>query len=154
MSKLYILCGFPGSGKSTWASSVFHVEKALCVSRDAVRTMIGGGTYLFHENTEDAVRFIAHVGINKLLQLGPVIVDETHLTKKKRAEMIDLARSAGALPVIVHFTTDPETCLDRRCPAPRGYSYEEWKSVIEGMVKTFEPPTEDECMVIRIGRKW
>ena len=53
MLNLYILIGNIGSGKSTWArEKVKSTPRTIIVNRDALRTMVGGGEYIFDKEME------------------------------------------------------------------------------------------------------
>ena len=148
---LYIMCGLPGSGKSTWARHLVESGNALCVSRDSIRSMVGAGKYVFNKEMEPAIKSIAHYGICSLLDFNDVVVDETHITKESRSNMIEVAKSVGATPIIVHCY-EVEGNIDRRMSGDsRGYTREKWEEVIGGMMQKFDAPTEDECCVIRVG---
>jgi predicted kinase len=145
------MCGFPGSGKSTEAKRICQTELALCVSRDAVRNMIGCGGYIFNsDTTEPIVKSIAHYGIMSLLKLGSVVVDETHITKKARREMIILAHEEYSIPIIVWCDATEGNVERRMAGDARGYTKEKWQEVIDGMKARFEPPTLDECEIVRV----
>jgi predicted kinase len=145
------MCGLPGSGKSTWAKNIVDSGNALCVSRDAIRSMVGAGKYVFNKEMEPVIKDVAHYGICSLLEFNNVVVDETHITKQSRRDMVDTARMMSVEPIIVHCF-DVDGCIDRRMSGDaRGYTREKWKEVIEGMMLKFEVPTEDECQIIRVG---
>lgn len=154
MKKLYILCGLPGSGKSTWARKMVEGGYALCVSKDAIRSMLFGGKYKYDHNIEPMVKDISQANIRYLLINAnvDVIIDETHITKQKRSHFIKFAEALKVKPIIVHFT-ETKSCLDNRMKEPRGYDRKKWHMVISGMLKDFEWPTEKECDVVRITKE-
>ena len=49
MSKIIVLVGNIGSGKTTWIKKFLKKTKGkyVVVSRDAIRYMMGGGKYIF-----------------------------------------------------------------------------------------------------------
>jgi predicted kinase len=145
------MCGLPGSGKSTWAKEMVDGKKCLCVSRDAIRTMLGCGKYVFESIIEPTVKSIAHHGIKELLQLADVIIDETNLNREKRRELIDIALSVGATPIIIYCYETKGNVERRMAGDSRGYTKEKWTGVIENMLSAMQIPTEDECKILKVG---
>jgi predicted kinase len=129
MSNLYVLCGAPGSGKSTFAKEIFpryfpnHPYKII--SRDAIRFSLlkDGEEYFSHENE---VYQILWESINQALKEGfDVISDQTSLNPKSRAFL--LQHISGYEEVIaIEIKTPLKTCLARNN---------------ERIGKTFVPPS-------------
>lgn len=141
MSKLIMMCGIPGSGKSTWIKN--NYSDIASVSRDAIRFKIldeRGGEYFDYED-EVFDKFI-HQIIGSLTVDEITIADATHLTKKARAKVLNkvqkFADEVEAIVMDVHL----ETALERndmregRAFVPRG--------VIRRMYFQMETPTKEE----------
>ena len=50
----------------------------------------------------------------------------------------------GRTKIIYRWFNETERCLENRMMEARGYETSKWEMVINGMKKSFEPPTEDE----------
>ena len=89
MANLYVMCGAPGSGKSTFAKSLAKNRHALHVSRDIIRFSLlkNGESYFSHESE---VTDIFWNTINKALAAGQnVIADQTSLNYRSRLYLLD-----------------------------------------------------------------
>lgn len=157
MSTVYINIGFPGSGKSTWAREfVKDHPDTIIVNRDALRTMIKGGDYTFDFRYEPFVKKATNDAILRGLEHGlDVIVDETHIKKARRYEIIRVIREYestfglinddyGRTKIVYMWFMENERNLEFRMKEPRGYESTKWEEVINGMKKSFEPPVQDE----------
>jgi len=152
MSKLIMMCGVPGSGKSTWIKNNF--PDIIPVSRDAIRFELldkRGGEYFDYED-EVFDKFIYQI-IGSLIVDEIAIADATHLNKKARAKVLNkVAKFADEIEIIV-IEVPLETALIRnelregRARVPRG--------VIRRMFFQMEAPTRDEgfTKITRI-REW
>lgn len=58
MRKLYVMCGAPASGKSTWINK--NNLQDYVISADQLRTMVGGYQYGVQESTHQASIFVPH----------------------------------------------------------------------------------------------
>lgn len=142
MSTIYLVIGFPGSGKSTWSREKAKSNKStLIINRDSIRTMIKG-TYTYDEELEPLVVKMSVSCLNDICDGRDVIIDETNLTKERRKEWLSHC-SKFDRKVFVWF---PETVknLDRRMNESRGVSRERWQVIIDDMKKIFEIPALDE----------
>jgi predicted kinase len=146
MQRVYMTVGVVGSGKSTWAKcklASLHASgvEAVIINRDAMRTMLSG-EYKYDAALEPHIKELTHQQIIHFLNHGyDVIVDETHVNKAKRSDLIDLVRnnfdrSMVAIDAIV-FPNGPE-CMERRIRDSRGISPEKWREVYLEMMKSYE----------------
>ena len=120
MSKtLWILCGIPGSGKSTWAENFIKEHNAsydnyIRVSRDDIRFSLieDGDDYFKHENLVWDI-FIRHIR-SGLVQYDNVIADATHLDERSRNKLIKELNLHDSVKINCVFFDVPDTiCLER-----------------------------------------
>lgn len=127
--KLYISCGVPGSGKTTFLKSIVKKDEAI-ISRDDVRFTIvkEDEPYFSHEKEvfNQFVNIIAehiNAGIN-------TYADATHLTHFSREKLLTALKAVNCTPAtveIVFFDIPLNVCLERnekrkgtRAYVPRG----------------------------------
>jgi predicted kinase len=145
--KIYIMVGFPGSGKSTWAKEMAKDPETVIICKDVIRHMFKG-EYLFDASYEPLVAEIAQAAFNNALMAGfNVIIDETHITKDSRARCFAKINE-HPLPInpeiICVWFTEEENNLEHRMRQPRGYTDLKWTEVIDMMKKKFEKPSKKE----------
>lgn len=115
MKTLYILCGPPASGKSTWVKECLSTG-AEYVSRDEIRfsMLLPGDDYFAHER-EVVDEFIN--SINKALRdpaITDVYVDSTLLSTRRRKQFINNIQTTLANKIIfVSFELPLSTLLER-----------------------------------------
>lgn len=133
--KLHILCGFPGSGKST---VTVHLS-GFVVSTDSIRKFLWQDESVVRHDT--LVFQLADKIIDYLLGRGEdVIFDATNLTVKRRRKYIDLAKLHHAR-VTLHWINCPlQTAIernskrDRKVPLP----------IIKSLYRSFQKPQREE----------
>ena len=150
MKMFYLLCGLPGSFKSTEARKIAKANPgALTVSGDALREMLYAG-YDYVPSMEATVRGIAYHAVDTALTapgVTCVIYDACNIRKQGRKDFLRTAKFQGYHTTILHCLGDGQN-LARRMENPRGFGAERWASAIEGMRKNFEPPEPDEADVV------
>lgn len=135
---LYILIGFPGSGKSTWAKVKARELNTIIICRDSFRTMFKH-SYVFNKEYEPLVMDMAFNSAELAIENNNnVIIDETNLTKLIRLEW--LTRCHKAARKVLVWCQESEKNLENRMKDDRGCSKEKWHEIIENMKKTFEAP--------------
>lgn len=122
MSKLVILRGLPGSGKSTYA----HKLGYLNVEGDMFRYNDKGG-YEYHEHKDAMIyRMCRFLVDSTLIQGYSVIINNTHLTNKSMSHYIDTAEALG-ITIEIHE-------LKGEYESQHGVS----RDVMESMANTWE----------------
>lgn len=106
--QLYVLVGWPGSGKTTYIRE--RLSSAARVCHDDLYRMISGAYWsdlrlLYHGAENDIIRAALSLGLD-------VAVDRTCLDLKTRQRFISLAAEAGTQAVAVVMTTGLETAKD------------------------------------------
>ena len=128
MSKvLKVMCGIPGSGKSTWCRENISTA-AKIISRDEIRFSLVSDTeeYFSHEG-EVYAEFISQIK-NALTAYDEVVADATHLNEMSRSKLLRaLGTSLKDVEVqAVFLATSLDTALERnetregRAFVPRG----------------------------------
>ena len=114
---VYIMCGIPASGKSTWIHNWIFENQHDCryVSRDEIRFALlkDGEDYFSHEQ-EVFRKFVDRLGegLNKGLD---VIADATHLNSKSREKLLHALHTycTDFNTICVCLETPLEACLER-----------------------------------------
>jgi len=145
MPRCYQLIGIPGSGKSTWAKNQEWIDECAWISTDQYVEEWAesvGKTYseVFDEYMPTAV--VRMVGaVNGAKSIGKDIVwDQTSTTVKSRAKKFAMLPDYEHIAVV--FKSPDADELLRRLNSRPGKIIP--LDVIEGMVKNFELPTEEE----------
>lgn len=110
MKEFIMLIGLPGSGKSTWASSL---EDAVIISSDAVRKEILGDEN--DQTANDTVFDTVHKRIRKELCEGThqtVVFDATNINKKRRIAFLSSISKISCTKKAVLFAVPVEQCIE------------------------------------------
>lgn len=142
--KLYIMCGIPGSGKSTYLKTRFS-QRPLIISRDEIRfAMVGEDEEYFSHEKEVYDEFINQI-LDALKFSSEIFVDATHLNERSRAKLL---RSLGkhlkdveVNAIWVRTTLDTALSQNENRKGTRAYVP---PSVIRRMNSQFAPPTKEE----------
>ena len=109
---LYILCGVPGAGKSTWGRAKALANNGTYISRDEVRFSLlkEGEEYFSHE--EEAWEIFINK-IQKAIDEGVenIIADATHNTERARNQLLDALTLGNINLIAVDFNLPLEVCL-------------------------------------------
>lgn len=116
MPTLYILCGMPASGKTTWANEFSAESGARHISRDQIRFSLVQENELYFSR-EDIVfaMFVREIAAS-LREGKDVIADATHLNKKSRRKLIYGIDRQGIEEyqiIFVWFNTSILECVNR-----------------------------------------
>ena len=142
MSKLIMMMGVAGAGKSTWLRENKCPEDVV-VSRDAIRFEEldeKGGEYFAHED-EVFRRFIAQI-IGGLVAGETVYADATHLNRKSRLKVISRVRKYATEMEVVWIKVPLETAIKQN--EMRSGRAKVPADVISNMYKNIEKPDETE----------
>ena len=136
--KLILLCGIPGSGKTTYAKKYATKYDALHLSSDRIRKELYGDESAQGDPNE-VFTLMRSRAIDALNGGTTVVYDATNITRKDRAGII------SACPKFVHIECHViwapiETCIERDVARERTVG----DHVIDRMVKRFQVPFYDE----------
>lgn len=150
--KIYMLCGVPGSGKSTWArEQVVKLDgKGIIISRDVIRfSMLGDDDAYFAHEDEVFDEFIKEIqeAINDQEHTS-IFIDATHLNEKNRNKVLSRVwRMKDDVVIGVYFDIPLEECLRRNAQRTGRALVPE--TVIKNMYESLTKPLElDEMIVI------
>ena len=144
MSKLYILIGVPGSGKTTYAKIMLkHNANLRYVSRDEVRfSLVSEEEEYFSKETEVFNTFISNIKqyIDKKYD---VIADATHISVASRKKLFDALgnkylNKVSVIAVVFHPSLELNFIYNENRRGTRAYVP---KNVIERMYAQFQNPT-------------
>ena len=142
MANLYLMCGVPGAGKSTFLKNHIKENNTKVISRDKIRFSIvkSNEEYFSHE---DEVLEIFWKQINESLAAGKdTFVDQTSLTPRARKWLLQHVKGY-TYANIVWIDEDLETCLERNEMRSETRAYVP-ENVIRRMSEQFIPPSLDE----------
>jgi predicted kinase len=156
-----VMVGLTGSGKSHLANALGNRVEASIISSDAIRDELtsrtasadayGAGRY--GEDERAAIYTAMRERADTYLRAGDsVILDATHVARRDRDAVYELARSSGARPVVVHVRADDATTrkhMESRAAQPDAASEGRWE-IYHAQRAVFEPvdeATEDVAVV-------
>lgn len=145
---IYVLTGLPGSGKSTWAAKKAADRSCIVISRDVIRTMIGGnGKYVHEKTTESVVKEMATACALAALNEGfDVIIDECTPRSEGRSYWpmaLGDSFSSKYKFILVYFPEKKRNVDFRMKGDARGLSRDYWSEVVGKMSAAYQIPNKD-----------
>ena len=155
MSVLYILCGIPGSGKSTWARKQvedYGTDKLAWISRDKIRfNLVKPDEEYFSRENEVISIFVDE--IQKAIDNGTpfVLADATHLNRKNRLQLLNQLVLNNTSVRYVYFDVPLSVALERN--SKRQGRERVPDSVIEKMYYSFSKPAANTIVIDENGNE-
>lgn len=145
MPRCYQLIGVPGAGKSTWITAQPWAQHCVIVSTDnhvEAQAHREGKTYndVFHDFMPRAVKLMAEDIVQAREAGQDIIWDQTSTTVKSRQRKFNMLPDYEHIAVV--FATPNAEELNRRLASRPGKNIP-W-NIMQGMIKHFEEPTEEE----------
>lgn len=145
MPRCYQMIGVPGSGKSTWIANQDWAENCVVVSTDDLVEDYArecGTTYneVFDDYMPTAVKLMAEKVVRAREAGRDIIWDQTSTTAKSRTRKFNMLPDYEHVAVV--FAVPESAELDRRLKSRPGKTIP-W-NIMQGMIKHFEQPTEEE----------
>lgn len=139
-----VMCGVPGSGKSTWIKNRSADTNYIHCSRDKIRFSLLKDKDNYFTN-ETLVFNLWVKEINKAIQdkIKNIYIDATHLNEKSRNKILNKLNLNEEVDIIpVNFIIPLNVCLERNTKrSGREYVPED---VIKNMFKSFKPASHNE----------
>ena len=145
MARCYQLIGIPGSGKTTWVNNQDWAKECAYISTDIwveLEAESQGKTYseVFEDYMPKAVNIMSAQVVDARDQDKDIIWDQTSTTIASRAKKFNMLPNYEHIAVVFRCPDADE--LMRRLDSRPGKVIP--LDVIEGMVKNFEVPSEEE----------
>ena len=151
---VYLICGFIGAGKTTFAKKLEAKTGAVRVTKDewSIR-LIGNDPTIdgyaqwdrkIIDLSRDVAFYLAGKGID-------VILDEGFWEKETRDEMRRRAEAIGAKVVLYYLETPLETIRERvvgRNTTLTKDSFQISRGLLDTYLKDWQPPSEDEDYIL------
>lgn len=141
-TRLFMMVGAPGTGKSTFVANNLK-DGFIWISRDRIRySLLEEGDDYFAKERQVFNQFILSINEAILWDEYPnIIIDATHLTKASRAKVLKRLASVDEIRAIV-MTTPLEIALERNTKREGRERVPD--DVIKSMYDSFELPTKEE----------
>jgi predicted kinase len=145
MSKVYVLVGVPGAGKSTWVENQLWTKDCVYVSSDLFieeEAERQGKTYndVFKEYVNVAIGLMLDKVIAAREEGKDIIWDQTSVSVKSRKKKFQMLPDYDHIAVV--FDTPPASELMKRLASRPGKNIP-WE-IVNSMINNFEMPTEEE----------
>ena len=151
----YVICGFIGAGKTTFARKLEKETKAIRITKDEWIIKIFGNKITSDKNFEVYDKNITELATNiafKILKAGKdVILDEGFWVKSQRDDIKKKILQVGAKPIFYYVETSVEKMKERvmnRSKYPTIDSFEINEEMFDTYLKYWEPPKKEEGILL------
>lgn len=152
----YLICGFIGSGKTTFARKLEKEKGVVRFTKDEWMVKIFGNNppknklenETFHEYDGKMTKLATEIALRFLKTGTSVIIDDGFWYKKQRDEMRQTLKDIGALAKFYYIDTPVEMMKKRTVKRSENLpidSYFITEQEFNDYLKIFQPPTEDEA---------
>ena len=151
----YIICGFIGAGKTTFARKLEKETGAVRITKDEWMVRMFGNKITSDKNFEEYDHNIIDLTREfafKILKSGSdVIMDEGFWAKSQRDEMKQKAINVGAKPVLYYVECPAAEMRKRvvdRSKSDSVDSFEISGEMFDSYLKHWQPPEKDEEFIL------
>ena len=113
-TKVFVMCGPAGSGKSTWLIKQMKPKTDICISRDNIRfgLLKEGEDYFAHENDVKETFYNSIANNTSASYWENIYIDATHLNPRARkATMWNISKYCSV--IAVSFEVPAEVAIER-----------------------------------------
>ena len=147
----YVICGFIGAGKTTFARKLEKETGAIRVTKDEWIIKIFGNKITLDNNFEVYDKNITKLATDiafKILKAGKdVIIDEGFWVKSQRDDIKKKILQVGAKPIFYYVESSVEKMKERvinRSKSPTADSFEINEEMFNSYLKYWQAPDESE----------
>ena len=147
----YVICGFIGAGKTTFARKLEKQTRAIRVNKDEWIIKVFGNKITLDNNFEVYDKNITKLATDiafKILKAGKdVIIDEGFWVKSQRDDIKKKILQVGAKPIFYYVESSVEKMKERvinRSKNPRKDSFEISEEMFNSYLKYWQAPDERE----------
>ena len=151
----YIICGFIGAGKTTFARKLEKETGAIRITKDEWMVRIFGNKITSDSQFAEYDKNVTSLAIDiafKILKAGKdVIIDEGFWEKSYRNDIKEQLSKLGVRPILYYVKCPIEIMRERtvsRSENPTKDSFEISGEMFDSYLKYWEPPTEDEELIL------
>ena len=151
---VYIICGFIGAGKTTFAKQLASKTGAVRITKDewSIRLIGNDPTIDGYEEWDHKICGLSRDVAFQLAEKGiDVIIDEGFWEKELRNEMRRRAGASGAKAVVYYVETPIETIKERvrgRNNNPTKDSFKISREILDNYLTYWQPPSQDEDYIL------
>ena len=151
---VYIICGFIGAGKTTFAKKLEKKTGAVRITKDEWSICLIGNdpTIDGYEEWDTKIIELSRDVAFQLVEKGiDVIIDEGFWEKEQRVKMRKRIEALGAKEVLYYLDTPIETIRERVVGRNVNLTKESFKisrEMLDNYLKYWQPPSEDEDYVL------
>lgn len=143
MANLILVCGLPGSGKSTYLSQFEHNTNCNVISRDKIRFAILQDDEAYFSHEEEVCKNLWNKINESLAANKNTYVDQTSLNPESRSYLLKHITSHYDELIAIWFNIPEQICLQRNENRQNTKAYVP-RGVIRRMSYQFVPPYLDE----------
>jgi len=151
----YVICGFIGAGKTTFARKLEKETKAIRITKDEWIVRIFGNKITSDKNFDrydkNVTELTKDIAFKILRSGGDVIIDEGFWAKSQRDDIKKKILDIGAKPILYYVECPVEKMRERvvnRSKAPPLDSFEIDEEMFDNYLKYWEPPTVEEDILL------
>ncbi len=151
---VYLLCGFIGAGKTTFARKLEERTGAVRITKDEwlIRLIGNDPTVDGYEDYDSKICGLSRDVAFQLVEKGiDVIIDEGFWAKEQRALLRRRIEEIGAEEVLYYLDTPIETIRERvgrRSANPTKDSFRISSAMLDNYLIYWQPPSEEEGFVL------
>ncbi len=151
---VYLICGFIGAGKTTFAKKLEEKTGAVRITKDewSIRLIGNDPTIDGYEEWDHKICGLSRDVAFQIAEKGiDVIIDEGFWAKEQRDEMRRRTDAIGAKAVMYYVETPIETIRERvvgRNSNLTKDSFNIGREILEGYLTYWQPPSEDEDYIL------
>ncbi len=151
---VYLICGFIGAGKTTFARKLEERTGAVRITKDewSIRLIGTDPTIVGYEEWDGKICGLSRDVAFQIAEKGlDVIIDEGFWEKEQRDDMRRRTMSIGAKAVLYYVATPIETIRERVAGRNKVLTKDSFKigsEMLEEYLAYWQPPGEDEDYIL------